>query len=499
MRLARDPDQVAHGRGRGEHHRVHPAALERLPDRGRRRRGPHRTVRRDVVDVPAAVLQAGHQGLGGDVGPGQQHPVERIEHVVVLGPVGEQALTGLLAGGNEVRADTEGAQGVRSRLADRGHLDAGERPRVQAALLDLLLDGLDRVDRGEGHPLVASRHQAGDRAFHGCGRPRRLHRDRGHLQWTRAVRAQQIRQDRRLLLRPGHQHRPAEQRARLPPGQLVTGCDRGTDRHHHAGGVRDDGCRVGLDPVQGGGDRALVGRGAVHRHRHGGVTGPAVFDQCRRHLADLVRDRGHHEGAGCLGERHPVDVRAAGPARGVQASAEPTKAERRTQWRGPQTGTESGPAQARAAQARAAQAGTAETGTAETGQAASADATGHEGSGTQPRGGRVRHRGHVGLHTAGGEDSQRAREGDRKAGSDPGVGGDRRAGRNPRHDPERNLRLGQCLRVGSTDSGQPWVRGIQPHDPLTGTSPGDDRGGRRVRVQDWSCRLGIADPQHLTG
>ena len=79
VRLAGDADQVAHRRGRREHDRVEAAALDRLADRRGRRRGAHGAVGRDVVDLPAALDQPGDQVLGGDVGPRQEHPVDRVE------------------------------------------------------------------------------------------------------------------------------------------------------------------------------------------------------------------------------------------------------------------------------------------------------------------------------------------------------------------------------------------------------------------------------------
>ena len=61
-----------------------PPVLIASADRRGRRRGPHRPVGGDVVDLPAALPQPLGQRLGGDVGPRQQHPVDRVEHVVVL-------------------------------------------------------------------------------------------------------------------------------------------------------------------------------------------------------------------------------------------------------------------------------------------------------------------------------------------------------------------------------------------------------------------------------
>ncbi len=298
------------------------------------------------------------------------------------------------------------------------------------------------------------------------------------------MRAQQIRKDGRLLLGPRHQNRPAEQRPRLPPGQLAPGRDRGPDRHHDTGRVRDDGRRIGLDPVQRRGNRPLVGGGAVHRHSDGCVARSALLDKGRRDLADLVRDRRHHQGAGCLREGDPVDARA-GRARGPQARADPAETERRAQrWR----------RQARTSERRCAHAGTTQVG-----QATPAEAAGPVRRRAQRDTRGVRRRGDGRLHPAGGEHSRRAREGDRKPRGDPRVGGDRGAGQDPGHHPEGNLGLGQRLRVGSTDPGEPWIRRVQPDDPFPRPGPRDDRGGCRVRVHDWFHRCGIADTQHLAG
>src|ERR1700759_5610451 len=163
VRLTGDADQVPHGRGGGEQHRVETAALDRLADRRGRRGGPDRTVRGDVFGFPAQLGQPGHQVLGGDVGPGQQHPVDRVEHVIVRRPLLGQALTGLLALRDQVRRDAKVLQRGRGLVPDRGHLDPVERPGVQAVLFELLPDRPDRVDRGEGHPLVAAGHQPAHR------------------------------------------------------------------------------------------------------------------------------------------------------------------------------------------------------------------------------------------------------------------------------------------------------------------------------------------------
>src|SRR5690242_834318 len=105
--LAGDADEVPHGGGGGEQHGVEPAALDRLPDRGGRRRGAHRAVRGHVLGFPAQVGQPRHQGFRGDVRPGQEHPVDRVEDVVVGRPRGRQALAGLLGLWHQVGLDAE--------------------------------------------------------------------------------------------------------------------------------------------------------------------------------------------------------------------------------------------------------------------------------------------------------------------------------------------------------------------------------------------------------
>src|SRR5580692_3776294 len=59
VRLARDAHQVPHGGRRREQDRVEPAALDRFPDRGGRRRGAHRPVRGHVLSFPAQFGQPG--------------------------------------------------------------------------------------------------------------------------------------------------------------------------------------------------------------------------------------------------------------------------------------------------------------------------------------------------------------------------------------------------------------------------------------------------------
>src|ERR1019366_9817176 len=93
---------------------------------------------------------------------------------------------------DEIRIDTEFAQGACRLLADRRDLDPGERAGIQAVLLELLAHRADRVDRGEGHPLVASGDQALDGTLHLLRGTRRLDGDRGDLFGHRAVRLQPL-------------------------------------------------------------------------------------------------------------------------------------------------------------------------------------------------------------------------------------------------------------------------------------------------------------------
>ena len=164
--------------------------LDRVAGRRRRRRGPHGAVGRDVVELPAEVDQAGHEGLGGDVGARQEDPVDRVEHVVVRRPVVQQAGGGLLAGRHQVGAQAPGGDRRGGLVADGGDLEAGEGAGVEAVLLELLAHRLDRVDRGEGDPLVAALDQAADGLVHLQRVARRLDRDGRHLLGHRAVAAQ---------------------------------------------------------------------------------------------------------------------------------------------------------------------------------------------------------------------------------------------------------------------------------------------------------------------
>src|SRR5580700_7500001 len=237
VRLARDSDQVPDRRRRREQHRVEPAALYGLTDRRGWRRCPHRPVGGNVLGLPAEAGEPGKQGLGRDVGTRQQYPVDRVEHVVVGGPDVGQALGGLLLVRHQVGHDAELAQRRCRLLTDGGHLDSGKRPGVEAVLLKLFPHRADGVHRREHYPLVPAGHQALHGAFHLLRRPGRLDGDRRHLLGYRAPGLQPAHHFARLLLGPGHQHPPAEQRLGLEPGQRLLRGDAVAD-HGDRGSVR---------------------------------------------------------------------------------------------------------------------------------------------------------------------------------------------------------------------------------------------------------------------
>ncbi len=278
VRLARDADQVADGRGRREENGVEAAALDRLTRVRRRRRRAHGPVGGDVVDLPPELDQPGDQRLRGDVGARQEDAVDRVEDRVVRRPVLQESGRGLLAARHQVRLHTELHQRGRGLLADRGDLDAREGARVEPVLLELLADGLDGVDRGEGDPLVAARHQALDRALHLLRGARRLHGDRRHLVRHRAVGTQLVGERSGLFLRPRYEDPPAEQRLRLEPGQVLAA--RGgavlADHAYDGAGTLGRGQHLALledlgDRAQGRRPGPLARRGAGDRHGQRGV------------------------------------------------------------------------------------------------------------------------------------------------------------------------------------------------------------------------------------
>src|SRR5207342_561783 len=93
-------------------------------------------------------------------------------------------------------------------VTDGRDLEAGERPRVEAVLLELLADRLHRVDRGERDPLVATFDQTADGLVHLERVPGRLDRDGRYLLRDRTVAAQPRGQRAGLLLGAGHQDAP---------------------------------------------------------------------------------------------------------------------------------------------------------------------------------------------------------------------------------------------------------------------------------------------------
>src|SRR6516225_3659654 len=72
----------------------------------------------DVLGLPAEVDQPRQQGLGGDVRARQQHPVDRVEQVIVRRPGRGEALGRLVSVGHQVRPDAEVEQRRRGLLAD---------------------------------------------------------------------------------------------------------------------------------------------------------------------------------------------------------------------------------------------------------------------------------------------------------------------------------------------------------------------------------------------
>ena len=305
VRLAGDADQVAHRRGRGEHDRVELARLDRLAGRGRRRRGAHGAVGRDVVDLPAEVDQAGHEGLGGDVGARQEDPVDRVEQVVVRRPVLEQPAGGLLAGGHQVGVQAPVGERGGGLVADGRDLQAGEGAGVEAVLLELLAHGAHGVDRGERDPLVAALDQPADGLVHLLGVARRLDGDRRHLLGHGAEAAQPRGQRAGLLLGARHQHAPAEQRLGLEPRQRLAQVDDRADdrdrRRRHPGGAG-----VGGDVGQRGDDRLLRGQRAGAGHRDRGVASrPAAISSAA--MSPIERDRREQHQRRVGGVGLPVD------------------------------------------------------------------------------------------------------------------------------------------------------------------------------------------------
>src|SRR5690606_2451003 len=229
-----------------------------------------------VVDLPAALGQPGDEGLGGDVGARQQDAADHVQDRVVRREDLEQSFGGLLAGGQEFGLDAELAHLVGGGLADAGDLDAAERARVQAVLLELLPDRLDGVLRGEHDPRVAAVDQALDGPLHLGRGARGLDGYGRHLAGDRAVGAQTLGHDAGLLLGARDEDLPAVQRTRLPPGELVPLLDAGPDGEDDLPGVAEGGLHEG---VHGGGGGVLGLAGGVAGDGDGGLAGDPARKQ----------------------------------------------------------------------------------------------------------------------------------------------------------------------------------------------------------------------------
>ena len=307
VRLTRDADEVAHGAARREERRVEATGLDRLASLGGRRRSTHGAVRRNVLNLPAQLGQPCRESLRGDIRAWEEDAVDGIDQLVVRRPLLEQCLGRGLADGHEVRLHAEGDQRLGGVGADRGDLEAGEGPGVQAVLLELLAHSADGVDAREADPLVASRNQTVHGPVHLLRRARRLDADGGHLNRDRAEAHQPIEEVVRAVLGPRHENSPPEERLDVKPRHAVA---LGDDFTHddHAGarllGVLD----VGGDVVERGDDGALLHGGAAPRDDHRGLTGASRGDQ---RLGDRRRGVGavrHHDGHAIASQRCPVDI-----------------------------------------------------------------------------------------------------------------------------------------------------------------------------------------------
>ena len=199
--------------------------------------------------------------------------------------------------GHEVGAQAPGGDRLGGLVTDGGDLEPGERASVEAVLLELLPHGLDRVDRGEGDPLVAALDEAADGLVHLQRVARRLDRDRRDLLGHGAVLAHATRQRTGLLLGARHQHPPAEQRLGLEPRQRLAQvddlADDGDRRRRDPGGAG-----VGGDVGQGRGDGGLLGGGADPGHRDRGLGGRDRRRSARRRSRRWCRRRRAARGCG---------------------------------------------------------------------------------------------------------------------------------------------------------------------------------------------------------
>ena len=311
--LAGDADEVAYGRGGGEDHRIELARLDGVTGGRRGRGGPHGPVGGDIVALPAELDQAGDQRLGGDVGSGQEDPVDRVQLLVELWPHAQQTGGGLLLGGDQVRAEPPAQQRLGGLVADGGYLEPGERAGVQAVVVELLPHRPDGVDGGERDPLVAAFDQAADGLVHLLRVPRRLHRDGRHLLWDGAEPAQGTRQRGSLLLGARHQHPPAEQRPGLKPGESFAQVDDLTDhddrRRSHPGRASVCG-----DVRQGRDHGDLFGGRADPGHRDRSLGRATGVNERLGDVGDLAH-RGQQDQGAVVGVLAPVDAFAAGDHR----------------------------------------------------------------------------------------------------------------------------------------------------------------------------------------
>ena len=204
------------------------AVLDGVAHRGGRRGGPHGAVGGDVVDLPAHLLQAGDEGVGGDVGPRQEDPVDRVEVGVEVGPLVEQARARTArrsAPGRATMPQSRSAWAVTPPTA--ATLSPANERASRPNSSNFSRIGAHGVDRGEADPLVAAGHHALDGALELLRRAGRLDRDGRHDGRLGTVVLEPGDRRAGLLLGARHEHLPAEQRLGLEPRQRLA--------HGHSG------------------------------------------------------------------------------------------------------------------------------------------------------------------------------------------------------------------------------------------------------------------------
>ena len=306
VRLAGDADQVAHRRGRGEDDRVELAGLDRVAHRRRRRGRPDGAVGRDVVDSQPRSTRPATRFSVAMSARGRKTRLIGSSTSSYCGQSASSPAADCSPLGHQVGAQPPVADRRGGLVADGGDLEAGEGAGVEAVLLELLADGLDRVDRGEGDPLVAALDQAADGLVHLQRVARRLDRDgRDLLGYARRSSRSRADSEPACSLVRGT-------RTRQPNSGLVSNhdsasrmvdhvADHGDRRRGHPGGAG-----VGRDVLEGRGDRLLLGRGAGAGHRDRGVGRATGVDQGTGDLADRADGRQQHQRA---------DVRRSGSSR----------------------------------------------------------------------------------------------------------------------------------------------------------------------------------------